>query len=341
MIACPPAGQKDPHLGFDHRLYCKVPSEREKVKQELFSRAWREEERGEQGGEEESESVTTFSEASSVSDVEEEEGVEIAREEVVEMEVESIAKVVEEIEETDEDKWEGRWVEGYGWEDHDWEWEELKEMKVKEERRDRHREGEQVVNVLMSDKNTNQEREEKGEVQKNAERSKIKEDMEKEKSVHISKMIDPFLDNFLYVMSVKKTKVEHAVLSEKRKKQYLDTEACNTDVKENNIEEDEESVISNISDKDIFCDIQQENTVFEHNNMFTNEYDTEEEVIENDLGEDILADLTPCDIRVLVHSEDQLSQCRTFERIFPTPKTGRYLKVRAELVKVELKPYYY
>ena len=311
------------------------------MKQELFSRAWREEERGEKGGEEDAESVTTCSEASSVSDLEEEEGVEIAREEVLKIEVESIGKVVEEIKVKDEDKWEGRWVEGYGWEDNDWEWEEGKDKKVKEERRGGHRESEQVVKVLMSDKNTNQEREEKGEEQKNVENSKIgEEDMNKEKSVHISKTMDPFLDNFMSVMSVKKTKIEQAVLAEKLKKQYLDTEACNKDVKENNIEEDEESVISNISDKDIYCDIQQENTVFEHKNTFTNECDTEEEVIENDLGEDILADLTPCDVRVLVHYEDQLSQCRTFERIFPTPKTGRYLKVRAELVKVELKPYY-
>ena len=38
--------------------------------------------------------------------------------------------------------------------------------------------------------------------------------------------------------------------------------------------------------------------------------------------EDILEDLTPCDVRVLVHSEEELSQCDTFERIFPTTETG-------------------
>ena len=41
---------------------------------------------------------------------------------------------------------------------------------------------------------------------------------------------------------------------------------------------------------------------------------------------DILEELTPCDIRVLVHSEEELSQCETFERIFPTPDTGDYLQ---------------
>ena len=333
MIACPPAGQKDPHLGFDHRLYCKVPSEREKVKQELFSRAWdggAGEEREEKGGGEDSESVTTCSQASSISDLEEEEGVEIAEKEASELEVESISKVVEE---KDEVKWEGRWVEGYGWEDHDWEWEELKEKNIKEESKEVEKKGKQVFNIIKSEKKTNQEGEEKGEEPKNAETIQIKEgDMMKEKSVHNSKTMDPFLENFMSVMAVKKSKVTQAVLAEKLKKLYLNTEACNKDVKENNIEEYEESVISNISDRDMFCDIEQENTVFEHNNTFTNECDSDEEVIEKDLGEDILADLTPCDVRVLLHSEDQLSQCRTFERIFPTPKTGRYLKVKAELV---------
>ena len=42
--------------------------------------------------------------------------------------------------------------------------------------------------------------------------------------------------------------------------------------------------------------------------------------------EDILEDLTPCDVRVLVHSEEELSQCETFERIFPTTETGHYLQ---------------
>ena len=39
----------------------------------------------------------------------------------------------------------------------------------------------------------------------------------------------------------------------------------------------------------------------------------------------ILEDLTPCDVRVLVHSEEELTQCETFERIFPTERTGHYL----------------
>ena len=43
-------------------------------------------------------------------------------------------------------------------------------------------------------------------------------------------------------------------------------------------------------------------------------------------GDDILEELTPCDTRVLVHSEEELSQCETFERIFPTPDTGHYLQ---------------
>jgi len=42
-------------------------------------------------------------------------------------------------------------------------------------------------------------------------------------------------------------------------------------------------------------------------------------------GEPILQDLTPCDVRVLVHSEEELTQCETFERIFPTASTGHYL----------------
>merc|ERR1711872_761976 len=32
----------------------------------------------------------------------------------------------------------------------------------------------------------------------------------------------------------------------------------------------------------------------------------------------ILDELTPCDVRVLVHSEEELTQTDTFERIFPT-----------------------
>ena len=324
-------------MGFDHRLYCKVPSEREKVKQELFSRAL---EKGTAEEMEGSESVSTCSEASSIDDLEEEEGVEVARERVfdMEVEVESIAKVVE-IEEKDEDKWEGRWVEGFGWENHDWEWEDLKEKKIIEERREGEKEDKQVHNVLLSGKKTMQEMEEKEEEQENAESKKNKEEevkKEKSGSGQNSKTIDPFLENFMSVMAVKKTKVEQAVLAQKLNKKYLYPEECSEEVEDKNTEEDKESVISYISDGDMFCDIESENTVFERDNTFTYEYDTEEEVVKNDLGEDILADLTPCDVRVLVHSEDQLSQCRTFERIFPTPKTGRYLKVSAPIAKVEL-----
>ena len=43
----------------------------------------------------------------------------------------------------------------------------------------------------------------------------------------------------------------------------------------------------------------------------------------------IAADLTPCDVRVLVHSEEELSQTRTFERIFPRPDTEPYLDLMA------------
>lgn len=39
--------------------------------------------------------------------------------------------------------------------------------------------------------------------------------------------------------------------------------------------------------------------------------------------------LTPCDVRVLVHSEEELSQTRTFERIFPRPDTEPYLDFMA------------
>ena len=70
------------------------------------------------------------------------------------------------------------------------------------------------------------------------------------------------------------------------------------------------------------------------------EYETEEEseyetdhsggeddkAAETNPSEDILADLTPCDVRVLVHSEEELTQCETFERIFPTSDTGHYLE---------------
>ena len=71
-------------------------------------------------------------------------------------------------------------------------------------------------------------------------------------------------------------------------------------------------------------------------NSSVDEENTEKEEEENsDSGrgrvlmegvEDILEDLTPCDVRVLVHSEEELSQCETFERIFPTTETGHYLQ---------------
>merc|ERR1712150_174161 len=56
-----------------------------------------------------------------------------------------------------------------------------------------------------------------------------------------------------------------------------------------------------------------------------NKEDNKEVKKETNPSEDILADLTPCDVRVLVHSEEELTQCETFERIFPTSETGRYL----------------
>ena len=39
--------------------------------------------------------------------------------------------------------------------------------------------------------------------------------------------------------------------------------------------------------------------------------------------------MTPCDVRVLVHSEEELSQARTFERIFPRSDTEPYLDLMA------------
>ena len=41
---------------------------------------------------------------------------------------------------------------------------------------------------------------------------------------------------------------------------------------------------------------------------------------------DILNNLTPCDVRVLLTSEEELTQMETFERIFPRPDTGHYLE---------------
>ena len=43
---------------------------------------------------------------------------------------------------------------------------------------------------------------------------------------------------------------------------------------------------------------------------------------------DILADLTPSDVRVLVRAEEELGQCRGFERIFPTGSTAHYIQVK-------------
>jgi len=41
---------------------------------------------------------------------------------------------------------------------------------------------------------------------------------------------------------------------------------------------------------------------------------------------DILDNLTPCDARVLLTSEEELTQTETFERIFPRPDTSHYLQ---------------
>ena len=54
--------------------------------------------------------------------------------------------------------------------------------------------------------------------------------------------------------------------------------------------------------------------------------DSERGQVLSEGGEDILEDLTPCDVRVLIHGEEELSQCETFERIFPTTETGHYLQ---------------
>ena len=40
----------------------------------------------------------------------------------------------------------------------------------------------------------------------------------------------------------------------------------------------------------------------------------------------ILEDLKPCDIRQLVHYEDEQTQLVNFRKIFPTPESHRYLK---------------
>ncbi|XP_062517471.1 tubulin monoglutamylase TTLL4-like [Corticium candelabrum] len=40
----------------------------------------------------------------------------------------------------------------------------------------------------------------------------------------------------------------------------------------------------------------------------------------------ILTTLTPDDVRILMETEDELSICGRFERVFPTPKSRRYLK---------------
>jgi len=41
---------------------------------------------------------------------------------------------------------------------------------------------------------------------------------------------------------------------------------------------------------------------------------------------DIIKDLTPCDLRVLMTSEEELTQMETFERIFPRPDTFHYIQ---------------
>ena len=43
-------------------------------------------------------------------------------------------------------------------------------------------------------------------------------------------------------------------------------------------------------------------------------------------GADILSELTPCDVRVLMQSEEELSQTESFQRIFPTDQTSHYLQ---------------
>ena len=72
---------------------------------------------------------------------------------------------------------------------------------------------------------------------------------------------------------------------------------------------------------------------YEYETEEESEHETEvvEERVDKDADkkshpDDILSDLTPCDVRVLVHSEEELSQCETFERIFPTTETGHYLQ---------------
>ena len=47
------------------------------------------------------------------------------------------------------------------------------------------------------------------------------------------------------------------------------------------------------------------------------------------MHKDFADHLTPCDVRVLIHSEEELSQTRTFERIFPRPDTEPYLDFMA------------
>ena len=61
-------------------------------------------------------------------------------------------------------------------------------------------------------------------------------------------------------------------------------------------------------------------------NVISKEVDINDEPVDN-ACKDILADLTPCDVRVLVRAEEELSQCQTFQRLFPTSRTGRYLQV--------------
>ena len=66
-------------------------------------------------------------------------------------------------------------------------------------------------------------------------------------------------------------------------------------------------------------------------NIIDKEVDMTDELVDN-ACEDILADLTPCDVRVLVRAEEELTQCHNFERVFPTSNTGRYLQVLPPLL---------
>ncbi|OCT61001.1 tubulin polyglutamylase TTLL4 isoform X2 [Xenopus laevis] len=51
-----------------------------------------------------------------------------------------------------------------------------------------------------------------------------------------------------------------------------------------------------------------------------------QKIPDKDLYATVLDHLTPEDVRVLVETEDELSRCGQFERIFPSPITSRYLR---------------